>query len=73
MKERLIDLAPVLMDDENSNYADQIQEKQAKFNQEFDSKLREKGHQEVFGGSALRLDTAQTAPESEGNMQELLN
>jgi hypothetical protein len=36
INDRLIDLAPVLLDDENSNYADQIQEKQTRFKQEFD-------------------------------------
>lgn len=39
IKERFIDLAPEMIDDENQNYLDQIQEKQVKFKTEFDQKL----------------------------------
>ena len=39
IKDRFIDLAPVMIDDEGSNYVDAIQEKQARFRQEMETRL----------------------------------
>jgi len=42
VKARFIDLAQII-DDDNQNYIDQVQEKQAKFKQEFEQKLAKEG------------------------------
>ena len=52
IKGRFIDLAPGMLDDENDNYIDQIQEKTAKFKDQFDAKLQAKNFE--FGKEFLQ-------------------
>jgi hypothetical protein len=44
IKDRFIDLAPLMIDDEQQDYYDQIQKKQDKFRSEFEAKLQKHGY-----------------------------
>lgn len=48
VRERFMDLANEIVDDDNSHYVEQMQEKQEKFTQEFADALIKDGSQEVF-------------------------
>ena len=69
IKEQFIDVAPILMDDENSNYIDQIIEKQGRFKQDFTAKLTDQQTSTVFAPSFFEMNTADTGAVSEHNDQ----
>jgi len=62
------------MDDENSNYIDQIQEKQTKFKQEFSAKLGETSQAEkVFQPSNFTIDMPEREVEDHAALSALDN
>lgn len=70
IKDRFIELAPVNIDDEFSNYADQIHEKQVKFKSEFNSKLQAKDDVFNLHNFTVSTDLASTTVEVDDEAQK---
>jgi len=61
------------MDDENSNYIDQIHEKEVKFKTEMQARLAEDKHKTVFSSPNFDLHPPSGAGEPQENWMEELN
>jgi len=71
IKDRFIDLAPVMMDDEASDYMQRNQEKKQKFKEEFEQKLTKEGFKFKFITPATEKDRSSAEADPFAHINEM--